>query len=127
MKDQKSERREEPATIKAARAIVEKGLHRKLPDKRKELAGEIVHYAFGTLNGAIYGALAERKPMASSLGGALFGAALFLLADETLVPALGWSRPPNKAPASSHLYGLASHLIYGAAANTVRHAVRAAL
>ena len=116
-----------PATVKAAETIAEKALHRRIPGQRKNLAGEIVHYAFGTLNGAVYGALAEREPRASAFGGTLFGAALFLVADETLVPMLGWSQPPNKYPLSSHVYGLASHLVYGTATNAVRGLVRAAL
>ena len=122
-----SQRHEEPATVKAARAIAEKALHRKLPDRRKDLAGEIVHYAFGTLNGAVYGALAERSRRATTYRGTLFGAALFVLVDELMVPLLGWSRAPQKYPLSSHLYGLASHVVYGTTADTVRNAVRAAL
>ena len=127
MNKNRSGNQREPATVKAARTIIEKGLHRRLPDKRKDVAGEILHYTFGSLNGAVYGALAERTPRASAFGGTLFGATLFLLVDETLVPMLGWSKPPNKYPLSSHVYGFTSHLVYGAAADMVRHAVRAAM
>lgn len=127
MSHQNSNSSGEPATVKAARAISEKALHRRLPDRQKNAAGELVHYAFGTLNGAAYGALAELSPRVRAGGGALFGAVLFAAADEALVPMLGWSRGPWRYPASSHLYGLASHLVYGVATNTVRYLVRAAV
>jgi Protein of unknown function (DUF1440) len=126
-KKQGSSSREEPATVKAARVIVEKTLHRRLPDKEKKLAGEIVHYAFGTLNGAVYGALAENSRVPGIARGVLFGAILFAVVDEGLVPLLGFSRGPTKYPLSSHLYALASHVVYGAATNTVSNMVRAAL
>ncbi len=124
---QNNKHRSEPATVKAARAIAEKALHRRLPVAQKDRAGELVHYAFGTLNGAIYGALAERAPVACTCAGLLFGAALFLVADEGLVPLLKFSRPPNQYPVSSHVYALASHLVYGSTVDAVREAVRAAL
>ena len=117
----------EPATVKAARMIVEKGLHRRLPESQKGRAGELVHYAFGTLSGAIYGALSERAPLACACAGTLFGAALFALVDEGLVPLVGLSGPPNQYPLSSHVYAFASHLVYGSMTDAVRDVVRAAL
>src|SRR5215469_4905708 len=105
-KSRSSRQKGEPARVKAAQTIVEKALHRRLPDQQNGVAGEIVHYAFGTLNGALYGAVAERAPGAAIWGGALYGAALFLLADETLVPLLGSSRGPNQYPLSRHAYAL---------------------
>ncbi len=94
---------------------------------RKDIAGDLVHYSFGTLNGAMYGAAAEVAPRARAGAGSLFGTALFLVADEAVVPLMGWSKPPREYPWSSHLYGLASHLVYGVATEGVRRAVRAAM
>ncbi len=56
-----------------------------------------------------------------------FGAALWLGADEVAVPLFGLSGPPFAYPASTHASALAAHLVYGATADLVRRAVRAAL
>jgi uncharacterized membrane protein YagU involved in acid resistance len=54
----------------------------------------------------------------------LFGTGLFVAADEVAVPALGLSKSPREYPLSTHLYGLASHLVYGFTAEYVRRGVR---
>jgi len=59
--------------------------------------------------------------------GLFLGAALFGIADEVAVPALGLSGKPSEFPLSSHLYGLASHLVYGVTTEITRRAMRAAL
>ena len=56
-----------------------------------------------------------------------FGAAFWLLADETAVPLLGLSKGPTEYPLSTYAYALASHLVYGLTAEAVRRAVRGAL
>ena len=56
-----------------------------------------------------------------------FGAGLWLIADEVTVPALKLSKPPMAFPISTHVYGLASHLVYGWVTEQVRRAVRRAL
>jgi uncharacterized membrane protein YagU involved in acid resistance len=112
---------DDPATVKAARSLFP------VPDDRKNTAGNLVHYSFGTLNGAIYGAAAEKSRATNPAMGLIFGAALFAVADELLVPAMGWSKSPARYPLKTHLYGLASHLVYGATTDLVRRGIRAAL
>ncbi len=111
---------DDPATVKAALAIFP------FSEKSKKFGGEIVHYGVGSLSGAVYGALAEISPAVRAGAGSLFGLALFLAADETLVPLLGLSKPPQAYPLSAHAYGLASHLIYGLATDGTRRALRPA-
>ena len=118
---------DESATIKAARTLSEKVLGHCLGEREKKAAGAAMHYVFGTANGALYGALAALAPKTRAGAGTAFGAGLFLVADELMVPLLGWSKPPQKYPLSSHAYGLASHLVYGAAADEVRGLVLRAL
>jgi putative membrane protein len=120
----------EDATMKAAGKLAELARHRLSRDEKKKL-GPIVHYAFGTGMGALYGALVEigprdlrRHDLLSGLG---FGSVLFAGADEVAVPALGLSGKPSESPASSHLYALASHIVYGVTAGAVRKTVRGAL
>lgn len=50
---------QDDATVKAARAISEGVLGHKLEEREKRAAGAAVHYAFGTVTGGFYGAVAE--------------------------------------------------------------------
>jgi putative membrane protein len=128
--DNQSSGESEDATMRAAGKIAEITGH-KLTHEQKKKAGPIVHYAFGTGMGALYGVLMEvgprrvrRHELLSSVG---FGSVLFAGADEIAVPAAGLSGPPSDSPLSSHLYALASHIVYGLTTGAVRKAVRAAL
>ena len=123
---QKSESKQdqEDPTMKAAEKMAKPVLGRHLTKEEKKSAGPIIHYAFGALMGGTYGLAGELAPITRSLFGLPYGAALFVAADEVAVPALGLSKPPSQTPASSHLYGLASHLVYAATLETVRRNVR---
>jgi putative membrane protein len=95
--------------------------------EKRELAGAVVHYAFGVATGGIYGAIAELKPATTAGAGLPFGVAVWLIADEIIVPALGLSKPPTKYPLSTHAYSIASHLVYGLTTEIVRRELRRAL
>jgi hypothetical protein len=116
-----------PATIRAAEAATA-AVGQRLPEERKGLGGWIVHCAYGVAWGAAFAvtarALAPRAPVASGLA---FGAVLWLLSDEVLVPLLGLSRPPTRYPVSTHAKGLAAHLVYGVATDAGWRLGRAAL
>ena len=107
-----NQQEDEPATIKAANAVSRMAL---LPPEEKAPASTAVHYAFGAAVGGIYGALAEKMPLARVGFGTLFGSVLWLLSDEIAVPAAGFSKPPQQYPVSIHANALASHLVYGVA------------
>ena len=116
-----------PATIRAAEAAAQAVGGGLPPDRRKQaLGGKAVHYAYGALWGP-----ASRSPRgpsrrcARSATGLAFGAALWLLSDEVLVPLLRFSRPPRRYPPSTHLKGLASHLVYGVAVDAGWRVARA--
>lgn len=118
---------QEDATEKLADAVAEKVLGRELEEDEKELAGAVVHYAFGAAMGGVYGIAAEVTPEVSAGLGLPFGAVFWLAADELAVPLLGLAKPPNEYPLSTHAYSLASHLVYGLTAEAVRRTVRKAL
>ncbi|MFP2957596.1 hypothetical protein ACLEPN_07110 [Myxococcus sp. 1LA] len=108
---------QESSTEKLARkALSPLGIQ--VQGKRKQRLGNLVHLAYGTAWGAIYGALSPRAPLLGKLWGLGFGTALFLTGDEAAVPALKLSPPPRETPASSHLGGLAAHWVYGATTET---------
>jgi putative membrane protein len=116
----------EDATVKTAKRLSHTFLHRSLNSSEKEKAGPIVHYAFGTLIGGIYGATAEKVPQIKSGYGLPFGAAIFVGADEIAVPALGLSpKSFSETEPQEHAYALLSHFVYGATAEIVRRGVRA--
>ncbi len=117
----------EDATMKAAGKLAELVGAQLSYDQKKKL-GPVVHYGFGTLQGAAYGGMIELFRMQGGFAPALcFGGALFALVDELAVPALGLSDRPGKYPFSAHLYGLASHLVYSVSTEVARRGLRAAL
>ena len=115
------------ATVKAAEAISEGVFDHELTKREEKIAGPAVHYAMGATSGAIYGAMAELAPLATVGAGLPFGAAVWLVADEAALPALGLSKSPTEVPLSKHAYALASHFVYGLTTEVVRRAVRNAL
>ena len=124
---QQSGEEQEDATVKTASAISESILDHKLTEGEKKWAGPAVHYAFGTAVGGLYGAAAELAPDVTAGMGLPFGAAFWLVADETALPLLGLSKGPTEYPVSTHVYALASHFVYGLTAEAVRRALRGAL
>lgn len=111
------------ATVKAANRISKNLLGHDLTEPEKKWAGPAVHYAFGSLVGAVYGGMAERMPAARAGIGTAYGSAVWLLADEIGVPATGLSRPPTASPPTAHAKALASHLVYGLVTDLTRRAV----
>lgn len=126
---QPSEEKEDQddATVKTAKAISEGIFGHELTEREKKPAGAVVHYAFGTASGGLYGALAEVAPQVTAGAGIPFGAVFWLTADEVAVPLLGLAKGPTEYPASTHAYALASHLVYGLTAELSRRAIRQVL
>lgn len=117
-------RQEEDPTVITAEKISETVADKKLKKQQKEKSGTAVHYAFGAVMGAVYGAAAEVAQPVKSLAGLPYGAALFVGADEVALPVLGLSKKPNEYPLSRHLSGLGQHLVYGATLELVRRSMR---
>ncbi len=118
---------QDDATVETAKVISTNVFGHELQESEKEPAGAAVHYAFGTVTGGLYGALAEVTPQVTAAAGLPFGAAFWLVADEITVPMLGLSKGPTEYPVSTHAYALASHLVYGVTAELSRRAVRQVL
>ncbi len=114
----------EGPTEKVADAFSCSVMGRRLSTHEKKKLGPVVHYAFGTIMGGLYGLLAEVKPTAKIGFGTGYGALLFAGVDEAGLAALGLAKPPTAYPASTHAYALASHLVYGATAEGVRRGIR---
>lgn len=123
-KTEKEKEDDEPATAKAATAISEGVFGHTLTKKEKKIADPAMHYAMGGASGMMYGVAAEILPLSTVGAGFPFGAAVWLIADNVVVPALGLSKPITEFPLSTHLYGLSSHLVYGLTTDLVRRGVR---
>jgi hypothetical protein len=122
------DREADNAAVRIAVLVSERLFGLELAEREKrEIAGAVVHYAFGVATGGIYGAIAELNPATTTGAGLPFGAAVWLIADEIVVPALGLSKPPTKIPLSTHAYSIASHLVYGLTTEIVRRELRRAL
>ena len=81
--------------------------------------GMAFHYGLGTTSGAFYGVVRRHIPAPMPLRGLAFGAALRLVADEGLNPALGLTRGPSAFPWQTHARGLVAHLVFGLVAEGV--------
>ena len=96
----------------------------RLTKSEKDIGGTISHYVFGAATGAIYGLAAEVIPQSTLGRGLPYGAAVWLVADEGVVPALGLSLYPKEYPVQQHAVALASHLVFGLTLDIARRAIR---
>ena len=112
------------AAERLAAAAAETFAGRELTRGEQDEGGTLVHYLYGTATGAAYGLAAELAPASAALCGLPFGAAVWLGADELIVPALGLSKPAEDYPLSVHAHSFVSHLVYGLTTELVRGAAR---
>ena len=115
---------EEDAAVKAASTVSEAFFDHNLTPNEKKIAGPALHYAVGATTGIVYGLAAELLPEVTSGAGLSYGTAFWLVVDEAMVPMLGLSKGPTAYPFSTHIYSLASHLVFGATAEGVRRLLR---
>lgn len=95
-----------------------------VPEDKKELVQEAIHWPFGTLMGGAYGAVAEALPAATTGYGAAFGLTVLATTHESTMPALGITPAPTDMPAKEHVSELFSHTLYGVTTELVRRTVR---
>ncbi|HEY1499498.1 MAG TPA: DUF1440 domain-containing protein [Acidobacteriaceae bacterium] len=107
--------------------LAENVTRRRLPESQRKLAMQGIHWIFGALAGAVYGALTEVEPSLGAWRGAAFGITLNRLTHESLLPRLGLADPPNRQPAQERISEWVTHAAYGVTTDTVRRAVRRAL
>jgi uncharacterized membrane protein len=113
-----------PATEQAAQAAARLVAGARLRKAEQTAGGTAVHYVFGSLTGAAYGALAETAPGVTRWRGLALGLAAATLIDQIAVPLFGFARGPLRYTVRTHLYGYASHLVFGFATEAVRKGLR---
>lgn len=114
----------ESSTVKVAQSVSSKVRGRGLQESEKEPASYIVHFAFGTLMGAVYGISTEYLPVANLGHGLLHGIALWGGADALAMPALGLSSPVAERSAGELTYEILAHAVYGVSSESARRVVR---
>ena len=127
LQERGSDEPQDDAPMRLANAISVGLSDRELTKDEKDAAGTALHYAYGTSMAVLYGAAAEFAPVVTAGAGMPYGASIWVVADEGVVPALGLSKSPEEYPLSIHAYALASHIVYGLTTEVVRRAVRKAL
>jgi hypothetical protein len=115
---------EDNATERLASFVSVGTVGHELSKEQKDMGGRFFHYAFGATNGALYGAASEVSPRLTLGAGLPFGAAIWVVADEFVVPVLGLSKWPQNYPPSKHAASLASHLVYGLTTHAVFNVLR---
>ena len=106
-----------------ATAVAQKPLSK----RERQAGGTLFHYLFGAGTGAVYGALSELSwPIRAGVG-LPFGLAVWLVADEGVVPALGLSKSASEHPPPVNAKALASHLVYGVSTDLTRRLIRRVL
>jgi len=112
-----------PPTVLLAENVV----RRSLPPEERELALQGIHFIFGAIAGAVYGAAIEMEPSFGAWHGAAFGITLNRITHESILPRLGLTAPPGRQPTQERISEWVTHAVYGVTTDTVRRAVRKAL
>jgi putative membrane protein len=104
--------------------LAEKLAGHRLDQTSKTAASEAIHWSFGALAGAAYGAVAEFYPAATAKEGASFGLALAAMTHEGALPAMGLSAEPEEQTARERTSEMSTHVVFGLVTEVVRRSVR---
>jgi hypothetical protein len=85
---------------------------KKLPPRRAELVSNITNWAYGMLNGALYGIAAESLGQPCTWYGLPFGAGVSAV-DYAVLPAAGLYKPIQDYDRQTLAKDLTAHLVYG--------------
>lgn len=111
---------DDPATVKAADSLKRLFGGDPVTQKRRALAGSLVHYAFGAVLGIAYAGLVAFDSSVAFGFGVAYAIVIALVFDDTLVPALGWGAWPWQSGLASQAYSLSSHIVFGVVLEGVR-------
>ncbi len=100
-----------PYAIAARKAADLLGL--RLSDKQRERLALAFHYGLATQWAPLYPLLRRQTSLGPVAAGLTAGAAMSLVTDEMMTPALGFSAPNRACPLSTHLRDLVGHLVFG--------------
>lgn len=107
--------------------LAERAAGRRFDPVGRKVAMQTIHWSFGVIAGAAYGAVVEARPRAAAWHGLAFGLALNRLAQENLMPEAELVPPADRQPMQERVSQWLSHAVYGLVAETVRRRVRAGI
>ncbi|HTW61429.1 MAG TPA: DUF1440 domain-containing protein [Terracidiphilus sp.] len=105
-------------------ALAEQMTNRSLEGAERQVAQQTIHFVFGALAGAAYGALVEMEPSLAAWRGAAFGVTLNRITHEWLLPKMDLSAEPDRQPTQERISEWVTHAVYGVITDTARRAVR---
>lgn len=104
-----------PYDIAARKTTELLGLH--LSEGQLKTVGMLFfHYGLGMSWGALTAISQRRTKLNPFLAGALSGTAMWIIVDEGMTPAFGFSAPDRAYPLVTHLRALIGHLVFGVTA-----------
>jgi hypothetical protein len=103
-----------PAPAQVGRRLFEGLFERRLPPTRARLVNNVMHWAYGALNGAQYGIVASSLPRSRIRYGLPFGAIVWA-GDYVILPAAKLYEPIWKYDVKTLGDDLSAHLTYGLA------------
>jgi NAD(P)H-dependent FMN reductase len=106
-----------PAPAQVGKRLVEGLFQVELPPTRAQLVNNVMHWAYGTLQGALYGIVAGSLPKQRVSYGLPFGALVFA-GDYVILPAAKLYKPIWEYDAKTLAKDLTGHLVYGLATAT---------
>src|SRR5690242_17429483 len=103
-----------PAPAQVGKRLWEGLFQVELPPTRAELANNVMHWAYGTLWGALYGIVVGSLPKRRVRYGLSFGASV-VASDYVILPAAKLYKPIWEYDAKTLAKDLTAHLVYGLA------------
>ncbi|MEX2291469.1 MAG: DUF1440 domain-containing protein [Mycobacteriales bacterium] len=100
-----------PYALAARKAADMVGLD--LSDEQLERLSLAFHYGLAIQWAPLYAVLRRRTSLGPVPAGLATGAAMSLIADEMMTPAMGFSAPNRAYPLATHVRGLVGHLVFG--------------
>jgi hypothetical protein len=101
-----------PAPAQVGKRLVEGLFGIELPPSRARLVNNVMHWAYGILNGAQYGIVAESLRTPRIRYGLPFGATVWA-SDYVILPAAKLYKPIWEYDAKTLAHDLSAHLVYG--------------
>lgn len=98
-----------------------------LDSGEQSAAHHAIHWGFGAVAGAVYGAIVEMEPSVGAWKGAAFGLTLNKLTHESLLPRIGLASPKEEQPMQERISEWVTHAVYGIFTDVVRRTVRKCL
>ncbi len=98
---------------------VKAGRHREMSERDLQNLTLAVHFGYGALTGAIFGAVAPRARATMPGAGMLFGLGVWASSYLGWMPALGVRQSPRYDPPTRTRLMVASHLVWGGSAGAI--------